>query len=83
MGLRATRKRAKSFSLTRSEQWHVSPLKDKALDNIDAVFVGSKLMPSAMYHSTIFSEGKKRGDCEYDAVRKFMVHIQAIRGGGG
>ena len=57
----------------------MSPVKDKALDNIEfrtVVFVGSKIMPSATYHSTIFSKEKK-GNCEYDAVRKFMVHVHA------
>ena len=76
-----TRKGAKSLSLIRSEQWHVSPVKDKALDNIKfrtAVFVGSKIMSSATYHSTIFFKEKK-GNCEYDAVRNFMVHVRAIQ----
>ena len=56
-------------------------MKDKTLGNIEfqtAVFVGSKIMPSATYHSTIFSKEKK-GNCEYDVVRKFMVHIHAIQ----
>ena len=59
----------------------MSPVKDKALDNIEfrtAVFVGSKMMSSATYRSTIFSKEKK-GNCEYDAVHMFMVHIHAIQ----
>ena len=50
----------------------MSPVKDKVLDNIEfrrAAFVGSKIMPSAMYDSTIFPKEKK-GNYEYDAVRK-------------
>ena len=59
----------------------MSPVKNNALDNIEfrtAVFVGSKIMPSATYYSTIFSKEKK-GNCEYDAVRKFMSHVHAIQ----
>ena len=36
------------------------------------------MMSSATYPSTIFSKEKK-GNCEYDAVHMFMVHIHAIQ----
>ena len=55
-------------------------VKDKALDSVEfrtAVFVGSKIMSSATYHPATFSKEKK-SNCEYDAVRKFMVHIHVI-----